>query len=116
MSLTITQRSAGPVDILTLSGKLILGEPTAALRGAIGFAMTRGRDLLVDLSGVSYIDSSGLGELVAAFASVTSRGMEMKLLKPHPRVDSMLLITKLYTTFEVFDDEAAGLVALTAKK
>jgi anti-sigma B factor antagonist len=116
MSLTISQRNTSQVEILTLSGRLTLGEASSALRSAVRAAIDRDRHLLVDLSAVSYIDSSGLGELVAGFASVSSRGRVMKLLKPHQRVDSMLQITKLYTTFEIFEDEPSALASFGSEK
>jgi anti-sigma B factor antagonist len=116
MSLTIAQRRTGTVEVLRLAGRLTLGEGSSTLRNAIRDTCERGVDVLVDLSDVSYIDSAGLGELVAGFATIASQGHEMKLLKPNKRVDSMLQITKLYTTFEVFDDEAAGLASFGIEK
>lgn len=114
MSLTIAHHRFGTVELLKLSGRLTLGDGSSSLRSAISAAIANQQDLLVDLSDVSYIDSAGLGELVAGFASVTSGGRKMKLLKPNKRVDSMLQITKLYTTFEVFEDESAGLASFGA--
>jgi anti-sigma B factor antagonist len=111
MSLTIHQRTSDNVEILKLTGRLTLGEGGSALRGKVREAVERAGDLLVDLSGVTYIDSAGLGELVAGYAAMTASGRRMKLLRPHRRVDSMLQMTKLYTTFEVFEDEHAALAS-----
>lgn len=116
MSFTIHQRASGAVEILSLAGRLTLGEASAALRHAVRAAVDRKADLLVDLSLVTYIDSAGLGELVASYASAKAAGRAMKLLRPHKRVDSMLQITKLYTTFEIFEDESAALASFFDEK
>jgi anti-sigma B factor antagonist len=109
MSFTIQHRKAGSVEILQASGRLVLGDGTSGLRAAVRTVIDNKADLLVDLSGVSYMDSAGLGELVASYASMTSRDREMKLLRPTDKVSSLLHITKLYSTFEVFEDEATAL-------
>jgi anti-sigma B factor antagonist len=109
MSFNISNRRSGEVEILILSGRLVLGDGTGVLREAVHKVLERGSDILVDLSGVDYIDSAGLGELVSSFASATSRGRQLKLLRPLKRVDSLLHITKMYSTFEIFEDEAAAI-------
>lgn len=109
MSLTITTRNTNNVTVLNLSGKLTLGEGCSNLRNKVRQILEQSGAILIDLSGLSYIDSAGLGELVSSYASAKSRGLHVKLLRPGKRVDSMLQITKLYTTFEVFEDEAAAL-------
>lgn len=109
MPINIHQRTKGGVEILTLAGRLTLGEGSSALREAVRAAIERRQNVLVDLSQVTYIDSAGLGEMVASYASVAAAGQAMKLLRPNKRVDSMLQITKLYTTFEVYEDEIAAL-------
>ena len=93
--MTIQQRSSGAIEILTLAGRLTLGEGCGALREAVIRLAGRKADPLVDLSGIGYIDSAGLGELVACFHSIATAGREMKSLRPAKRVDSMLHITKL---------------------
>ena len=108
MSLTISKRSEGQVEILGLAGRLILGE-TSQLRQHVGAALERKSDVLLDLSDLTYMDSAGLGELVSALASASSRGRGMKLLRPQKRMVDLLQITKLYTTFEVFEEEASAL-------
>lgn len=116
MSLTISNRKSNNVEILVLSGRLTLGEGTSGLREAARSALNRGAEVLIDLSGVDYIDSSGLGELVSAYASATSRGLHVKLLRPLNRVHSLLHVTKMYSTFEIFEDEAAALASFQTPK
>ena len=105
----IQQRTSGTIEILTMAGRLTLGEGCSALREAVRQLVDRKTDLLVDLSGVNYIDSAGLGELVASFNTITAAGREMKLLRPAKRVDSMLHMTRLYSTFEIFEPEFRSL-------
>ena len=111
MSLTISSRKAGEVEILVLAGRLTLGDGTAGLRETARKVLDRGANILIDLSGVDYIDSAGLGELVSAYASAASRGRHVKLLRPLKRVDSLLHITKMYSTFEIFEDEVAAIAS-----
>lgn len=98
-----------------MAGRLTLGEGCSALREAVRQLVDRKTDLLVDLSGVNYIDSAGLGELVASFNTITAAGREMKLLRPAKRVDSMLHMTRLYSTFEIFEEEATALKGFKAR-
>jgi len=111
MSLTINNRKSNGVEILVLAGRLTLGDGTGALRQTARQILDRDADILIDLSGVDYIDSAGLGELVSAYASAASRGRNVKLLRPLKRVDSLLHITKMYSTFEIFEDEAAAIAS-----
>ena len=110
MSLTIQHRRKDGIEILDLAGQLTLGDGTGALREAI---KKTGTDLLVNLAGVAYLDSAGLGELVGSYASVTSKGKRMKLLNPQKRVDTLLQITTLYSTFECFTDEHEALASFS---
>ncbi len=109
MSFTIQHRTSDGVEIFQMAGRLVLGDGTSVFREAIRGAIDRKADVLADLSGVSYVDSAGLGELVSGYASLTSRGRQMKLLRPMERVNSLLHVTKLYSTFEVFEDELTAL-------
>jgi anti-sigma B factor antagonist len=109
--MSINHRTAGSTEIIRLTGRLTLGEASGALREWIRGAVHLKCDVLVDLSGVTYVDSAGLGELVASYNSITAVGRQMKLLRPGSRVDSLLHITKLYSTFEIFEDEAAALAS-----
>jgi anti-sigma B factor antagonist len=111
MQLTISNRKSGEVEIMILAGRLTLGDGTAAFRESARKALDSGSDILVDLSEVNYIDSAGLGELVSAYASATTRGRKVKLLRPLNRVSALLHVTKLYSTFETFEDEAAAIAS-----
>ena len=114
MSLTMSSRNSGNVEILALTGRLTLGDGTAGLRDSTRKALDRGSSVLIDLSGVDYIDSAGLGELVSAYAAALSRGRHLKLLRPMKKVDSLLHITKMYSTFEVFEDEPSAIASFSA--
>ena len=106
----IDERPAGKVTVLTLKGELKLGEGQALLKDKIHSLLHQGRThILVDLGGVSYIDSSGLGELASSFTSVGRAGGEIKLLNLTKRVKDLLAITKLLTVFDTFDTEQAAL-------
>jgi anti-sigma B factor antagonist len=95
------------VAILDLSGRITLGEGSVQLRDAIRDLVAQGqKNILLNLSEVNYIDSSGIGELVSAFTSVKNQGGQLKLLNLTKKVHDLLQITKLYTVFDVRDDEA----------
>lgn len=110
MSVDLHNRQAGDVTIIDVSGRITLGEGASTLRNAIS-AMARdgNKKLLLNLAEVSYIDSSGLGVLVSGFATLRNQGGTLSLLNVMARVKDLLLITKLYTVFEVFDNEATAL-------
>ena len=109
MSVRLTNRQVGDVTVIDAVGKITLGEGSSVLRDAIrDLTMASNRKLLLNLGEVTYIDSSGIGELVAGFTSVTNLGGQFKLLNLTKRVKDLLQITKLYTVFEVHDDEANG--------
>ncbi len=110
MSLKLNTRHAGDVAIIEISGKITLGEGSSAIRDAMRDAMAKGnKKILLNLSEVSFIDSTGIGDLVAGFTSITNDGGSVKLLGLAKRVKDVLVITKLYTIFEIFDDEATAL-------
>jgi anti-sigma B factor antagonist len=110
MKMTASTRLVGDVTIVDLGGRIVLGEGTAELRDLVRNLAREGKKkILLNLSGVNYIDSSGLGELVSAFTSVRKQGGELKLLNLTKRVHDLLQITKLYTVFEISNDEAASL-------
>lgn len=110
MSVKLTTRQVGDVTIIDASGRITLGEGASSFRDSIRDLTSKGnKKLLVNLADVSYIDSSGIGELVSGFTTVTNSGGILKLLGLNKRVKDLLQITKLYTVFEVFDDEAAAL-------
>ena len=109
MSVKLTTRQVGDVTVVDASGKITLGEGSSTFRDIIRDMMARGnKKLLINLAEVNYIDSSGIGEMVSGFTSVTNQGGQLKLLNLTKRVQDLLQITKLYTVFEVFDDEAAA--------
>ena len=107
MSLKVTTRQADGVTILDLSGRIILGEPTAMLRDTFQDLVTRGqKKVLLNLGDVNYIDSSGLGALVSGFTTVTNQQGQLKLVNLTKKVQDLLQITKLLTVFDVYEDEA----------
>lgn len=104
MKVNVRQREG--VTILDLKGKITIGVGDVALRESIQQALAAGAmKILVNLGDVSTIDSSGVGELVSAYTTVTNRGGKLKLLHLPPKVADILQITQLITVFEVFDDE-----------
>jgi len=112
MAFNVSTRQAGKVAIVDLSGKITLGEGSGSLRSAIKELVSAGeRSILVNLSDVTYLDSAGLGELVGTYATVTNLGGDIKLLRPQGKVKDLLAVTKLYTVFVTFEDEAAALAS-----
>ncbi len=109
MSVKLNTRQVGDVSVVDVAGRITLGEGSSALRDALRDMVSKNhKKILLNLGEVSYIDSSGIGELVSGFTSVTNSGGQLKLLGLTKRVKDLLQITKLYTVFEVFDDEATG--------
>ncbi|HTA44282.1 MAG TPA: STAS domain-containing protein [Bryobacteraceae bacterium] len=109
MSVKLTTRKVGDVTVIDSAGRITLGEGASSFRDTIRDLASKGeKKILVNLSEVSYIDSSGIGEMVSGFTTVTNHGGQLKLLGLSKRVKDLLQITKLYTVFEVFDDEAAA--------
>ena len=107
MSATITTRQVGDVTVVDAAGKITLGEGSAMLRDQVRRLLGVGnRKILINLGDVNYIDSSGIGELVSCFTTVTGQEGQLKLLNLTKRVHDLLQITKLYTVFEIHDDEA----------
>jgi anti-sigma B factor antagonist len=105
-------RQVDGVTIVDLSGRITLGEGSVVLRDTIKDLLGKGqKKILLNLGDVSYIDSSGIGELVSAFTSVRNQGGELKLLHLTKKVHDLLQITKLYTVFDVKDDEAGAISA-----
>ena len=109
MSVKLTVRQVGDVVVVDAVGRLTLGEGSSTFRDTLRDLVAQGnKKIVLNLGDVSYIDSSGIGELVSAFTTVTNQGGRFKLLSLTKRVHDLLQITKLYTVFEVFDDEAAA--------
>ena len=112
MSMKASIRQVEGVTILDLSGRIKLGEGSSLLRDIVKDLLSRGqKNILLNLGDISYIDSSGIGELVSAFTSVRNQGGELKLLLLTKKVHDLLQITKLYTVFDVKDDEAGAITA-----
>jgi anti-sigma B factor antagonist len=114
MSLSLNTRNIGDVVVLDLSGRLTAGEPVLLLRSTIRRFLDDGsRRFVVNLEDVSYIDSSGLGELVTIYTSVRNREGLVNLLHLTKRAKDLLQMTKLLTVFDTFDDEAKAIDALS---
>ena len=112
MALTIASRELDGVTILDLNGRITLGEGSVQIRDAIRDLIGKGQKrILVDLGEVNYIDSSGLGELVSAYTTVKNQGASLKLLKLTRKVHDLLQLTKLYTVFDIYDDEASAIAS-----
>jgi len=109
MNMKTSFRQLGNVIVVDMKGRIVLGEESASVRDLTRDLLSKGnRNILFNLKDVEYIDSSGLGALVSAFTSVKKQGGELKLLNLTDKVESVLQITKLYTVFDVLDDEAVA--------
>ncbi len=114
MSMKSSTRQVDGVTIIDLSGRITLGEGSVVLRDTIRELVGKGnKKILLNLGDVTYIDSSGIGELVSAFTTVRNQGGELKLLNLTKKVHDLLQITKLYTVFDVKDDEATAIAAFS---
>ena len=112
MALTIASREVDGVAVLDLNGRITLGEGSVQLRDAIREMISKGQTrILLNLADVNYIDSSGLGELVSAYTTAKNQGATLKLLKLTKKVHDLLQLTKLYTVFDVSDDEASAIAS-----
>jgi anti-sigma B factor antagonist len=109
MSIAMSTRQVGGVTIVDIKGRIVLGLESASVRDVVCTLLSRGdKQILLNLGGVDYIDSMGLGSLVGAFVSVRKQGGELKLLNLTNKVTDIMQITKLYTVFDIMNDEAAG--------
>ena len=112
MALTIASREVDGVTVLDLSGRITLGEGSVQLREAVRGLIGKGKKhILLNMGDVDYIDSSGLGELVSAFTTAKNQQAEVKLLNLTRKVQGLLQLTKLYTVFDIYDDEAHAITA-----
>lgn len=110
MKISTTTRQVGDITIVDLSGRIVLGEESAALRNFVNGLLNGGeRKILFNLQNVEYIDTSGLGFLISALANIRKHNGEMKLLHLSPKLQDVMQITKLFTVFEIFDDETAAI-------
>lgn len=114
MSVRLTSRQVGDVTVLDAAGRITLGEGASQFRDTIRELIAKGhKKILLNLSEVSYIDSSGIGELVSGFTTVTNGGGQLKLVGLSKRIKDLLQITKLYTVFDVYDDETDAVRSFT---
>jgi len=110
MSLAVSIRETRGVNVLDVVGRITLGDGASTLRDTLHTSARGGnKKILLNLGEASSVDSSGLGVLVAGFARITSQGGQFKLLNLTNRIRDLLLITKLFTVFEVFDNEEAAI-------
>jgi anti-sigma B factor antagonist len=106
----LVTRLIDDVEIVQVNGRIELGEGSAAIRDVVRELLSKGRKkILLNLADVDYIDSAGLGVLVSAFTSVRNDGGELKLVYLTKKVQDLLQMTRLYTVFDVLDDESAGI-------
>ena len=103
-------RDVNDVRIMELSGKITIGSGDVKIRELVESALEDGKNkILFDLAGVTAIDSSGIGEMVACYTTVTKRGGHLKLMHLSPKINDILQVTQLITVFDVFDDEREAL-------
>jgi anti-sigma B factor antagonist len=108
--LNIRERQAGDVTVLDMDGRITIGEGSVALRSAVRRLLEEGKkNILLNLAGVGYIDSSGIGELIANYTTVGRGGGQLKLLNLTDKVQDLLVITKLLTVFDVYESESEAL-------
>ncbi|MGD0307979.1 MAG: STAS domain-containing protein [Acidobacteriota bacterium] len=106
----IETRTVGDIKILDCSGKITLGEGTMTVRNTVREVLKNGgKKIILNLADVNYIDSSGIGELVSTYTTVTNQGGKLKLLNLTKKIQELLAITKLLTVFQVFDTEQAAM-------
>jgi anti-sigma B factor antagonist len=104
--LNINQRQAGDVNILDLSGKITIGEGSVQLREAVRKLLDEGKKkILLNLGNVSYVDSSGIGELVSSYTTTSHNGGQLKIINLTKKIHDLLMITKLLTVFETYNSE-----------
>jgi anti-sigma B factor antagonist len=110
MALRITERDANGVGVLVLEGRIVLGEESNSFREKVKNLLAAGRkEMVLNLANVSYIDSAGLGVLVAAFHSARSQGGTLKLANLGQNFNEVLQVTKLMTVFDTYNDEGAAI-------
>src|SRR3954462_7923436 len=108
--LDIRERQAGDVTVLDMSGRITIGEGSVALRSPSRRLLEEGKKkILLNLAGVGYIDSSGIGELVSSYTAINKEQGQLKLLNLTQKLQDLLAITKLLTVFDVYEDETEAL-------
>jgi len=111
MSLKVETRQAGGITVVSCEGRIVLGEEAAGLRDTLKRALNSSRQVVLNLEGVTYIDSSGLGTLVGVYSSARAAGADIKLGGLGERLRDVLQVTKLVTVFELYDTEAQAIAA-----
>ena len=112
MPFKVVTREAGGVTVLDLDGRITVGDGSNLLRDVIREKLKDGhKKILINLAGTNYLDSSGLGELVSGYRAVKSEGGELKLLNLNKKISDLLQITKLYTVFDIHNDETQALAS-----
>ena len=111
-SFSATVRHAGNVAIIDLAGRITLNDGAGSIRTAVQGVLAEGyKSILLNLSGVEYLDSAGLGEMSSAYITVARQGGKLKLLSPQPKVHNLLQVTRMYTLFVSFADESVALAS-----
>lgn len=105
MQLKLTVRTKDDIVVVDCAGRIVFGEESADLRDTVKMVITQSKRIVLNLSGVTYIDSGGLGTLVALYTTARNSGGSIKLANLTPRVDDLLQVTKLVTVFDVYDSE-----------
>jgi anti-sigma B factor antagonist len=114
--MTVSERAVGDVMLLDVEGQLTLGDGADRLRDKVRSLLQGGqKQFIVNLAGVPYMDSAGLGELVQAYATTRKQGGTLKLMNTTSRLRDLLVITKLATVFDSFDNEAAAVASFAAQ-
>ena len=112
MSFKATTRDVGDVTVIDLDGRITLGEGSNLLRDLVRERLAKGRrKILLNMATVNYVDSTGLGELVSAYRLIKSEGGELKLLGINKKVTDLLQITKLYTVFDIHNNEGQAIAS-----
>jgi anti-sigma B factor antagonist len=110
MQLEIRERAVGEVVILDLIGRITIGEGSVQLRDAVSNLLDAGRNrIILNLGGVVYVDSSGIGELVSRYTTTKNAGGRLKLLNLPKKIKDLLMITKLLTVFEIYEEEETAI-------
>ena len=113
--MNIGQRTVGSVEVLDLDGKLILGDGSGLLKDKVHSLVFQGqKQIVLNLAGVSYMDSAGLGELIASYTTASREGGKVKIANLTKRVTDLLTIAKVLTVFDVYESEADALKSFTA--
>jgi len=112
VSMKIATRQLDGITVLDLGGRITLGEGSVQLREAVRDLLAKGqKKIVLNLGDVSYMDSSGMGELVTAYTSAKNQGGELKLVNLTKKIEDLMQITKLATVFDIYDDEAKAIAS-----